>query len=443
MEYMDAYRQMYPASSMQGYRVQAQQGHQFPAMWSQAQLLALYQQNPQRAAAVMMGHSPIHASKQTEPKPRLAKDEVEVLEREFAKNQKPNSSVKRDLAEKMGVEVPRINNWFQNRRAKEKQMKKAREFEAQQAKDRDSVESKSDSEGGNQSSDTEGLDLDDTHASLTVSTAFFQSRATVQFDNDNDDGGGDDNDNTNDDDDDDDDENENGDTEDVDNHLDTGHSSHHRTLEPISTTIEVQSPRGSDSDGFVHDDMISDIPHAQFNTDFAISSWTLDAMNMQGLRETTVSTTTSDEEQGYTFGPLGAPFFKAEQAIKTPPGTPLRFHEPMFPQALDQAWGFAQQQDEPLPTPSLCSHGSELDFSVAPSLPAYVASQPVTPSFPSAAIGPTYGGFLGHHGLPGTEYTFPDAYAVEVPTLSSPSLPKLKQFQFAQNVTPQDFAVEK
>lgn len=106
---MDAYRQMYPASSMQGYRVQAQQGHQFPAMWSQAQLLALYQQNPQRAAAVMMGHSPIHASKQTEPKPRLAKDEVEVLEREFAKNQKPNSSVKRDLAEKMGVEVPRIN----------------------------------------------------------------------------------------------------------------------------------------------------------------------------------------------------------------------------------------------------------------------------------------------------------------------------------------------
>lgn len=56
-----------------------------------------------------MGQGNMHPSKQTEPKPRLAKDEVELLEREFAKNPKPNSSTKRELAEQMGVEVPRIN----------------------------------------------------------------------------------------------------------------------------------------------------------------------------------------------------------------------------------------------------------------------------------------------------------------------------------------------
>jgi hypothetical protein len=39
----------------------------------------------------------------------LAKDEVDLLEREFSKNQKPSSSTKRELAEQMGVEVPRIN----------------------------------------------------------------------------------------------------------------------------------------------------------------------------------------------------------------------------------------------------------------------------------------------------------------------------------------------
>ena len=57
----------------------------------------------------MMSQGNMHPSKQTEPKPRLAKDEVELLEREFTKNPKPNSSTKRELAEQMGVEVPRIN----------------------------------------------------------------------------------------------------------------------------------------------------------------------------------------------------------------------------------------------------------------------------------------------------------------------------------------------
>ncbi|KAL3295758.1 homeobox domain-containing protein [Colletotrichum asianum] len=62
--------------------------------------------------------------KATETKPRLAKDEVEKLESVFQANNKPNSSMKKQLAEQMGVDVARINNWFQNRRAKAKQEKR-------------------------------------------------------------------------------------------------------------------------------------------------------------------------------------------------------------------------------------------------------------------------------------------------------------------------------
>ncbi|KAJ5006986.1 Homeobox protein ceh-14 [Colletotrichum sp. SAR 10_99] len=62
--------------------------------------------------------------KATETKPRLAKDEVEKLESVFQANNKPNSSTKKQLAEQMGVDVARINNWFQNRRAKAKQEKR-------------------------------------------------------------------------------------------------------------------------------------------------------------------------------------------------------------------------------------------------------------------------------------------------------------------------------
>lgn len=44
-----------------------------------------------------------------ETKPRLAKHEVELLERHFQENHKPPSSLKRQLAEMMGVGVARIN----------------------------------------------------------------------------------------------------------------------------------------------------------------------------------------------------------------------------------------------------------------------------------------------------------------------------------------------
>lgn len=50
-----------------------------------------------------------HMSRATESKPRLSKEEVEVLEAEFQKNHKPSSSTKKALAESMRVDNARIN----------------------------------------------------------------------------------------------------------------------------------------------------------------------------------------------------------------------------------------------------------------------------------------------------------------------------------------------
>ncbi|WYZ42980.1 hypothetical protein EsH8_VI_000679 [Colletotrichum jinshuiense] len=84
----------------------------------------------QHAAMMSRGMFPASGGKATESKPRLAKDEVDKLEREFQRNNKPNSSLKKQLAEEMRVDIARINNWFQNRRAKAKQEKRAQENEA-------------------------------------------------------------------------------------------------------------------------------------------------------------------------------------------------------------------------------------------------------------------------------------------------------------------------
>lgn len=180
----------------------------------------------------------------------------------------------------------------------------------------------------------------------------------------------------------------------------------------------------------------------------AMSPETPDGMNNQCLRENT-ATSASDDDQNFGFGSLhaigGFPIYKAESSIKTPPDTPslaANFPEHFFPNSIEQAWSYVPH-DEPLPTPSLCSHGgSELEFSMAPQMPGYVASQPATPSFPPS-IGPTYGGFFGGN-LANAEYNFPDSYPPECSARSSPAGPlKSKQFQFAQNVTPQDFNQEK
>ncbi|PFH55208.1 hypothetical protein XA68_10365 [Ophiocordyceps unilateralis] len=84
-----------------------------------------------------------HMSRATESKPRLSKDEVEVLEAEFQKNHKPSSSTKKALAESMRVDNARINNWFQNRRAREKKENNIREYEAKQRLEKDKAEAES------------------------------------------------------------------------------------------------------------------------------------------------------------------------------------------------------------------------------------------------------------------------------------------------------------
>jgi hypothetical protein len=164
-----------------------------------------------------------------------------------------------------------------------------------------------------------------------------------------------------------------------------------------------------------------------------------------------MGTNASDDKLGYPFSSLGAvnglPLYNGDAAAaRTPPDTPglqTHFHEPYLPNSFDHAWNFVPQ-DEPLPTPSLCSHGgSELEFSMAPQLPGYVASQPVTPSFPPS-VGPTYAGYFGTSLGHNTEYHFPDSYPAESSARSSPvAPPRSKQFQFAQNITPQDFNTDK
>ncbi|OTB05508.1 hypothetical protein M426DRAFT_21823 [Hypoxylon sp. CI-4A] len=69
----------------------------------------------------------------SESKPRLSKEEVEKLESVFQENPKPSSAVKAQLADSLQLDRPRVNNWFQNRRAKAKQEKKQEEYEATRA----------------------------------------------------------------------------------------------------------------------------------------------------------------------------------------------------------------------------------------------------------------------------------------------------------------------
>lgn len=85
--------------------------------------------------------------KATELQPRLRKSQTELLESEFQKTPKPSHQRKSEIADLLQVDKPRINvslslpvlhrtltlakNWFQNRRAKERQNRRTRMLEAQ------------------------------------------------------------------------------------------------------------------------------------------------------------------------------------------------------------------------------------------------------------------------------------------------------------------------
>ncbi|KAF1835467.1 hypothetical protein BDW02DRAFT_283267 [Decorospora gaudefroyi] len=57
-------------------------------------------------------------------KPRLTKDQHDILEQHFLAQHKPSTNVKKEFATRLGVPLDKINNWFQNRRAKVKQDRK-------------------------------------------------------------------------------------------------------------------------------------------------------------------------------------------------------------------------------------------------------------------------------------------------------------------------------
>ncbi|KAF2638074.1 hypothetical protein P280DRAFT_520659 [Massarina eburnea CBS 473.64] len=54
-------------------------------------------------------------------KPRLTKEQHDILETHFQAHHKPSTQTKKGFAESLGVPLDKINNWFQNRRAKVKQ----------------------------------------------------------------------------------------------------------------------------------------------------------------------------------------------------------------------------------------------------------------------------------------------------------------------------------
>jgi hypothetical protein len=82
--------------------------HGIPHYHDPQQIMRGYPPMPQhRQPAALMGMP--HPQKPNETKPRLGKDEVDILEREFKKNPKPSTQTKRQFAEDMRVDLARIN----------------------------------------------------------------------------------------------------------------------------------------------------------------------------------------------------------------------------------------------------------------------------------------------------------------------------------------------
>ncbi|KKF93291.1 Paired box protein Pax-6 [Ceratocystis platani] len=74
-----------------------------------------------------------HGMPQTaETRPRFTKEEVERLEAMYQQDVKPSTEAKKHMAMELGVAIAKINNWFQNRRAKAKLEEKAEQSAAEQ-----------------------------------------------------------------------------------------------------------------------------------------------------------------------------------------------------------------------------------------------------------------------------------------------------------------------
>ncbi|EXM08251.1 hypothetical protein FOIG_02978 [Fusarium odoratissimum NRRL 54006] len=168
MENMGSYHHQ-PQWSGWGYQSAA---HPYPRYSQQLPSYAAYLPESMELYNAHQGHLLHHhqMSRTTETKPRLSKEEVEILEAEFQKNHKPNSTTKKALAESMRVDNSRINNWFQNRRAREKKEKNIREYAAKQRMDKDTTANES------------GVHSDDDHLSdRVVSSAPFPAPRPLEI----------------------------------------------------------------------------------------------------------------------------------------------------------------------------------------------------------------------------------------------------------------------
>uniref|UniRef100_A0A0D2XCT1 Homeobox domain-containing protein n=1 Tax=Fusarium oxysporum (strain Fo5176) TaxID=660025 RepID=A0A0D2XCT1_FUSOF len=168
MENMGSYHHQLQWSGW-GYQSAA---HQYPRYSQQLPSYAAYLPESMELYNAHQGHLLHHhqMSRTTETKPRLSKEEVEILEAEFQKNHKPNSTTKKALAESMRVDNSRINNWFQNRRAREKKEKNIREYAAKQRMDKDTTANES------------GVHSDDDHLSdRVVSSAPFPAPRPLEI----------------------------------------------------------------------------------------------------------------------------------------------------------------------------------------------------------------------------------------------------------------------
>ncbi|KAJ4367366.1 hypothetical protein N0V83_006947 [Neocucurbitaria cava] len=79
---------------------------------------------PQSSGAPKSSTVPAQKQPGCDVKPRLTKDQHDVLEQHFLQQHKPSTNVKKEFAMKLNVPLDKINNWFQNRRAKVKQDRK-------------------------------------------------------------------------------------------------------------------------------------------------------------------------------------------------------------------------------------------------------------------------------------------------------------------------------
>ncbi|KAI9840010.1 MAG: hypothetical protein M1819_000202 [Sarea resinae] len=84
---------------------------------------------PRSAQRQPVRSSEEHEETDVSTRPRLTREQVWLLEKQFQAHHKPNSNIKRHLAEETGLSLQRVANWFQNRRAKAKQQRKQQEYE--------------------------------------------------------------------------------------------------------------------------------------------------------------------------------------------------------------------------------------------------------------------------------------------------------------------------